>query len=213
MARGKRAENPKGHKSGGDNGAGLSPAPLQAPAPPAVGGNVNDQVMCDFEKRWRPAKVAEDGARKARQVIEKEGKGLGIDMKQFKRVQKLKDLLPPEAEAEIHTFTRYTKQLGLDLVIQQHRQAVDHEDNEASVRQAEKAIEKSAGANKAAGSTPSSASAHAEGYALGKAGQHFVQRYDHPLAEHFENGWKDGQADLAPGITRTDAHVSPGDAA
>lgn len=195
MPRGKRSENPAGHKKG-DDGAGLSPAPLQAA--PAVGGNVNDEVMRDFEKRWRPAKTAEDSARKARQVIEKEGKGLGIDMKQFKRVQKLKDLLPPEAEAEIHTFTRYTHQLGLDLIIQQHRQAVDHEDNEASVRQAERQLEKSTGPNKATRSSPSSASVHAEGYALGKAGQHFVQKYEPPLAEHFENGWKDGQADLAP---------------
>src|SRR5258708_7195291 len=110
-----------------------------ATAAPAIGGNVSDETLRQFEREYVALKVKLDEARGKLAAHCKAGESNGIDLKTFKQVRKLKDLLPPEAEAKIQTFTRYTKQLGLFDLIEEFRQGEEREDNAASVAAAERA--------------------------------------------------------------------------
>jgi hypothetical protein len=111
----------------------------QPAASPAIGGNVTDETLRAFERDYMALKAKVDEARSALAARCKSAQDVdGIDLKTFKQVRKLKDLLPPEAEAKIHTFTNYTKQLGIFDQIQAYRQAEATEDNAASVDAAER---------------------------------------------------------------------------
>src|SRR5260370_39671425 len=122
-----------------DNGHDGDPS---AEAAPAIGGNVSDETLRQFEREYVALKLKLDEARGKLAAHCKAGESNGIDIKTFKQVRKLKDLLPPEAEAKIHTFTRYTKQLGIFDLIEEFRQGEEREDNAASVAAAERASAK-----------------------------------------------------------------------
>jgi hypothetical protein len=120
------------------NGHDTSEAQPRA-ATPAIGGNVTDETLKNFERDYMALKAKVDEARGALAARCKSAQDSeGIDLKTFKQVRKLKDLLPPEAEAKIHTFTRYTEQLGIFDLIQEFRQGEEREDNAASVDAAER---------------------------------------------------------------------------
>ena len=109
---------------------------------PAIGGNVSDETLRAFERDYVALKKKVDEARSALAARCKSAQDVdGIDLKTFKQVRKLKDLLPPEAEAKVHTFTRYTQQLGIFDAIEEYRQAEAREDNAASVDAAERELE------------------------------------------------------------------------
>src|SRR6266851_5312477 len=110
-----------------------------AAATPAIGGNVSDETLRQFEREYVALKAKADEARGKFGAHCKAGESNGIDLKTFKQVRKLKDLLPLEAEAKIHTLTRYTKQLGIFDLIEEFRQGEAREDNAASVAAAERA--------------------------------------------------------------------------
>src|SRR5260370_39673489 len=100
-----------------------------AAAAPAIGGNVSDETLRQFEKRYAAAVFDLDSARSRLAAVCKQAADVdGIDVKTFKQEQKLKKLLPPEAEAKIQTFTRDTKQLGLFDIIEDFRQGAESED-------------------------------------------------------------------------------------
>ena len=108
-------------------------------ATPAIGGNVSDETMRAFERDYMALKAKVDEARSALAARCKSAQDVdGIDLKTFKQVRKLKDLLPPEMDAKIKTFTRYTHQLGIFDQIEEYRQAEAHSDNAASVDAAER---------------------------------------------------------------------------
>lgn len=105
---------------------------------PGIGGNVSSETLREFERDYMAAKHRVDEARGALGALCKSAENVGIDVKTFKLVRKLKDLLPPEAEAKIHTFTNYTKQLGIFELIQEFRQGEANDDNLASLEAAER---------------------------------------------------------------------------
>src|SRR6266851_7344231 len=123
-----------------DNGHDSEQPAATAAAAPAIGGNVSDETLRQCEKRYAAAVFDLGSARSRLAAVCKQAADVdGIDVKIFKQVQKLKKLLPPEAEAKIHTFTRYTKQLGIFDLIEEFRQGEAREDNAASVAAAERA--------------------------------------------------------------------------
>src|SRR5258708_5551384 len=142
-----------------------------ATAAAAIGGNVSDETLRQFEREYVALKVKLDEARGKLAAHCKAGESNGIDLKTFKQVRKLKDLLPPEAEAKIQTFTRYTKQLGLFEIIEEFRQGEEREDNAASVaaaaRTAAKPRRKEAAEPKSGGKLEA---CHAQGFEAGIAG-------------------------------------------
>lgn len=106
---------------------------------PAIGGNVTTETLRAFERDYMALNAKLKEARSALATRCKSAQETdGIDLKMFKQVRKLKDLLPPEAEAKIHTFTNYTKQLGIFELIQEFRQGEANADNAASVDAAER---------------------------------------------------------------------------
>ncbi len=170
---------------------------------PAIGGNVTDARMRQFEREYVAAKAKIDEARGALGVLCKAAETDGIDVKVFKQVRKLKDLLPPEMDAKIQTFTRYTQQLGLFEAIEQYRQEVNNEDNAASVRAAERdaarQTKRTAMAPADAGELTKSGgkleAAHAQGLEAGMQG---AARGDNPYPrlsderDCWDRGWKHG---------------------
>lgn len=111
-----------------------------APAAAAgIGHNGDDaERLRKFEREYSAAKAKVDEARGALGSLCKQAESDGIDVKTFKQVLKVKQLLAPEMQAKIETFTRYTTQLGLFDAIEAWRQAEAHEANAASVDAAEK---------------------------------------------------------------------------
>lgn len=105
---------------------------------PAIGGNVSTETLREFERSFVSLKKIVEDARDDLKAHCKHGAELGIDIATFKRVRKLKELTAPEMEANIHTFTNYTKQLGIFDLIQDFRQAEANADNAASVDAAER---------------------------------------------------------------------------
>ena len=110
----------------------------EAPAP-AIGGNVTDETLREFERDYVALKAELDEVRGQLGARCKAAEEAGIDVKTFKQVMKIKKLMAPEMKAKIHTFTRYTTQLGLFDLIQQFEQAEAADANAASVDAAERA--------------------------------------------------------------------------
>jgi len=162
---------------------------------PAIGGNVSDETLRQFEKRYAAAVFDLDSARSRLAAVCKQAADVdGIDVKTFKQVQKLKKLLPPEAEAKIQTFTRYTKQLGLFEIIEEFRQGEAREDNAASVAAAERAPRR----RKAPAAEPKSGgkleACHAQGFEAGNAGAPRENPYGFGTDERgaWDTGWQAG---------------------
>ena len=173
-----------------DNGHAADPAE----AAPAIGGNVSDETLRQFEKRYAAAVFDLDSARSRLAAVCKQAADVdGIDVKTFKQVQKLKKLLPPEAEAKIHTFTRYTKQLGIFDLIEEFRQGEEREDNAASVAAAERAPRrrKAAAEPKSGGKLEA---CHAQGFEAGNAGEPRENPYGYGTDERgaWDTGWQAG---------------------
>src|SRR5712692_8317679 len=143
---------PRKKRDNGHDGDPSAEAQEPAAAAPAIGGNVSDETLRQFEREYVALKVKLDEARGKLGAHCKAGESNGIDLKTFKLVRNLKVLLPPEAEAKIQTFTRYTKQLGIFDLIEEFRQGEALEDNAASVAAAERAPKR----HKAAAAEPKS---------------------------------------------------------
>lgn len=121
------------------NGRDAEPAP--ATPSPGIGGNVSDETMREFERDYMALRKKVDEARAALAARCKTAQDVdGIDLKTFKQVRKLKDLLPPEQHAKIVTFTNYTRQLGIFDAIEEYRQGEERDDNAASVEAAEREL-------------------------------------------------------------------------
>jgi len=167
-----------------------------AAAAPAIGGNVSDETLRQFEREYVALKVKLDEARGKLGAHCKAGESNGIDLKTFKLVRNLKVLLPPEAEAKIQTFTRYTKQLGIFDLIEEFRQGEAREDNAASVAAAERAAAKPR--RKAAAAEPKSGgkleACHAQGFEAGNAGEPRENPYGYGTDERgaWDTGWQAG---------------------
>ena len=182
-------------RDNGHDGDPSAEAQEPAAATPAIGGNVSDETLRQFEKRYAAAVFDLDSARSRLAAVCKQAADVdGIDVKTFKQVQKLKKLLPPEAEAKIHAFTRYTKQLGIFDLIEEFRQGEAREDNAASVAAAERAPKR----RKAPAAEPKSGgkleACHAQGFEAGNAGEPRENPYGYGTDERgaWDTGWQAG---------------------
>lgn len=138
---------------------------------PKVGGNVSQATLREFERNYVAAKLKVDEARGALGSLCKQAKENGIDVKTVKDLLKLKQLLPPDMDARLTTFTNYSKQLGLFDIIQEYRQQQAAEDNQASVDAAERANAKAKKSNGHADPKSGGASqaAYAQGFEAAKS--------------------------------------------
>lgn len=206
MAKGKRNQNPKGTaKKKPEAEAGTIPVQTRGSS---VGDNVTDEVMTDFERKYSALREVEQKAKDALKTHCKNGEGLGINLKVFKRVQKKKELAAPEAEAEILLEQRYSRQLGLFDAIAEYRQGQDNEDNEASVRIAEGQVSQSASTAKEQKGDLSLEAAYSRGEEIGLSGKP-IDRNPHEAGtkerEYWDNGWKDGAGQHHAKLSSVDA--------